>query len=188
MPNDGPRASIWAMSLRESLRRPKSPVAQALLPIGGGVAFLAVLGGALWIVASMVSGGKADLKVGKGVFDTLRYERLAADIATDGPRLFPSVVDANGSYLYIQHLGTEPTKGWFAFNATRPGQPQGCTVVWKPVPKVFEDPCDGKTYPANGEGLQQFDAIPNLATKRLVVDLKNPLPAATATTTTTLAS
>jgi hypothetical protein len=169
-------------------RRPSSPVGQAVTPIIAGIGFFAVLGGLLWLIASLVSGGKADLNVGKDVFDSLRYERLAKDIDENGPRLYPSLIGTDQSYLYVQHLGDDPLKGWRAFDATREGQPVKCTVVWKPVEKVFEDPCDGATYPADGTGLRQYDAIPNTATKRLVVDLKNPLPSAESTPSTTVAA
>jgi hypothetical protein len=171
------------MSVLKRLRRPTSPVAQALLPIVAGVAFLAVLFGGLWVAASLVSSGKANLRVGSATFDKLRYDTLARDIAANGPRLYPSLIGTTESYLYVNHLGDDATKGWYAFNATRAGQPNKCTIVWKPVAKLFEDPCDNATYPPNGEGLQQYDAITNFATKRLVIDLKNPIPAATSTTT-----
>jgi hypothetical protein len=170
------------MSVFNRLRRPTSPVAQALMPIVAGIAFLAVLFGGLWVAASLVNSGRANLRVGSATFDKLRYDRLANDIAKNGPRLYPSLIGTTESYLYVNHLGDDATKGWYAFNATRTGQPNKCTVVWKPVAKVFEDPCDTATYPPNGEGLQQYDAITNFATKRLVIDLKNPLPAPPTTT------
>jgi hypothetical protein len=172
------------MSLRQRFRRPTSPVAQALLPIVAGLVFLGILFGGLWIAASMVSSGKANLRVGSAVFDKLRYDTLAKDITQNGPRLYPSLIGTTESYLYVNHIGDDPTKGWYAFNASRAGQPNKCTVVWKPIANVFEDPCDSATYPPNGDGLQQYDAITNYATKRLVIDLKNPLPAPTTTPTT----
>lgn len=177
-----PRANIAPMSQARRWR-PTSPVGQAVAPIFAGIAFFAILGGVLWLVAALVSGGKADLNVGKDVFDTLRYERLAEDIAEKGPQLYPSLIGTDQAYLYVQHIGNDPLKGWKAFDANREGQPVKCTVVWKPVENVFEDPCDGTQIPADGTGLRQYDVIPNTATKRLVIDLKNPLaPEPTATT------
>ena len=156
-----------------------------MLPIAAGVVFFAVLGGALWLIAALVSSGKAELKIGKDVFDVLRYEPLAKDVDANGPRLYPSLIGADESYLYVQHIGTDPEKGWFAFRATQAGQPNKCTVVWKPVDKVFADPCDGRTFPPNGDGLQQYDAIVNLGTGRLVIDLRNPIvPSTTGPSTT----
>jgi hypothetical protein len=182
-PNAASDGSKWQHRgmARVGLPQPKSTLGRAVMPVAGGLLFFAVMAGVLWFIASLVSGGKATLKVGKGVWDTLRYEPLAKDVDANGPRLYPSLIGADESYLYVAHVGSDPEKGWFAFRATQDGQPNKCTVVWKPVDKVFVDPCDGRTFPANGEGLQQFDAIPNLGNGRLVIDLLNPLPSPTTT-------
>lgn len=150
----------------------KSPVAQALTPVALGVLFLAVLGAGLWGAAWWFSKSKAaEVRIRSTNFDTLFYEREAKRITEKGPQLYPGLIGKDNGYIFVNHLGEDPNKGWYAFSALREGQPSKCTVVWKIVEKVFEDPCDLKQYPATGEGLKQFEAIPNQNTKHLVIDL-----------------
>ena len=149
----------------------KSPVAQAVTPVLLGVLFLAVLGGGLWGAAWWLSRGKAEVRIGSANFDTLFYEREAKRITEKGPQLYPGLIGKDNGYIFVNHIGEDVNKGWYAFSALRQGQPIKCTVVWKPVEKVFEDPCDNKQYPPSGDGLKQFEAIPNQNNKRLVIDL-----------------
>jgi hypothetical protein len=154
----------------------KSMLAQTVTPVLLGLLFLAVLAGGLWGAAWWLSRGKtADVRIGKDNFDSLFYEREAKRIAEKGPQLYPGLIGKDNGYIFVNHVGDEVTKGWYAFSALRDGQPIKCTVVWRPVEKVFEDPCDKKHYPPTGEGLKQFEAIPNQNSKRLVIDL-TPTP------------
>ncbi len=149
----------------------KSTFAQTVTPVLAGVAFLAVLGGGLWGAAWWLNRGKTEVRLGRENFDVLFYEREAKRVAEKGPQLYPGLIGKDQGYVFVNHLGDDATKGWFAFRAVGDGQPARCSVVWKPAEMVFEDPCDHHQYPPDGQGLRQFEAIANLLTKRLVIDL-----------------
>ena len=61
--------------------------------------------------------------------------------------------------IYVQHLGTDPIHGWLAFEAHRPGGPPSCILRWQAQARNFADPCDHRTYPADGQGLNQYPVI-----------------------------
>lgn len=149
----------------------KSTFAQTVTPVLAGIAFIGVLGAGLWGAAWWLNRGKTEVRLGRENFDVLFYEREAKRVTEKGPQLYPGLIGADKGYVFVNHLGEDPTKGWFAFSAVRDGQPARCTVVWKPAEQVFEDPCDRRQFPANGAGLRQFEAIANRLTKRLVIDL-----------------
>lgn len=151
--------------------RLKSTFAQTLTPVLAGLAFLAVLGGGLWGAAWWLSRGKAEVRIGKDNFDSLFYEREAKRIDEKGPQLYPGLIGKDRGYIFVNHLGEDVTKGWYAFSAVREGQPINCSVVWKPSLTAFVDPCDNRSFPPTGVGLKQFEAIPNQNTKHLVIDL-----------------
>ena len=103
------------------------------------------------------------------LFDAGDAERAAADIARDGPRLFP---DPQGRTrdIFVQHLGgTE----WIAFEARATGATRQCTLRWEQGPRHFVDPCDGRVYPPDGAGLVTFPARVN-DDGRVIVDLGRP--------------
>ena len=100
---------------------------------------------------------------------------LADQVARNGPILFPDLL-GRGKDIYIQHLSDDVTQGWRAFRATAPGADRGCTLRWDPAGRVFTDPCEpGRTYPADGAGLDQY-ATSVQPPGKLVVDLKRTAP------------
>lgn len=103
------------------------------------------------------------------VFDAGNAERGAADIARQGPRLFP---DPQGRTrdIYVQHLGGT---NWLAFEARAPGSPRQCTLRWEHDARRFVDPCDGRIYPPDGTGLVTFPARVD-DDGRVIVDLSLP--------------
>ena len=104
-------------------------------------------------------------------FDAGSAERLASNVARDGPLLFP---DPQGRTrdIRVQHLGGTD---WIAFEARAPGAPRRCTLRWEPGPRHFVDPCDGRIYPSNGAGLVTFPAKVD-DDGRVIVDLGAPSP------------
>ena len=48
-------------------------------------------------------------------------------VARDGPILY---ADAAGGRrgIWLQHLGADPHRGWYAFDARRPGVSRECTL------------------------------------------------------------
>ncbi len=111
-------------------------------------------------------GGRSN---GAPQFDAGNAERIAANIARDGPLLFP---DPRGGSrdIRVQHLGgTE----WIAFEARAAGAPRQCTLRWEGGPRHFVDPCDGRIYPADGTGLVTFPTRVD-DDGRVLVDLGAP--------------
>jgi len=53
--------------------------------------------------------------------------------------------------VFVQHLGTDPSTGWFAFDAAV----GSCVVTWHKETHDFAG-CDGRRYPADGTGLHQY--------------------------------
>lgn len=98
--------------------------------------------------------GKGDLAP-TGEFSVGSTDRLAAEIDDRGPFLLPDASPAHQRDLYIQHLGKDLDLGWWALGALAPGQTdRECFVVW--TGDEFEDPCTGKTYPPDGDGLTKY--------------------------------
>lgn len=92
-------------------------------------------------------------------------ERLAPDIARDGPLLFQDLLNRSRD-IYVQHLGGED---WRAFDAHAPGAPRRCVLAWRVQDRMFVDPCDGRTFPADGTGLAAYPT--EVEDGRVFVDL-----------------
>ncbi|HSS09689.1 MAG TPA: hypothetical protein VLL25_07385 [Acidimicrobiales bacterium] len=91
--------------------------------------------------------GTQEFPVGKGV-------TLAKSIAQGGPLPFQAL---RGQLdIFVQHLGSDPAHGWFAFETHPPGEPRRCQLTWQPATADFADPCSPKRYPANGDGLNHY--------------------------------
>lgn len=126
-----------------------------------GVAVVALIGLALWGVATLVStsagdGSRLEVNLGDDTFDVGPSDSLAEEIAAQGPLLFPGLLGPDKGYIYVSHIGSEPGRGWYAFEATPPGGPITCAVEWDAGEAAFVDPCTGTTYPPTGEGLAQL--------------------------------
>ena len=102
-------------------------------------------------------------------FDAGNAERIAANIARDGPLLFPDP-QGRSRDIRVQHLGGTD---WVAFEARAPGAPRQCTLRWEQGPRQFVDPCDGRIYPPNGAGLVTYPARVD-GNGRVIVDLGRP--------------
>ena len=115
------------------------------------------------------SGDKGDGAARVAQFDVGKATDRAATVARSGPILFP---DPRGGSLdiYVQHLGE---KDWVAFEARARGAPRQCVLRWDQGARQFVDPCDGRTFPADGAGLVTFPAEVN-DKGRLIVDLGAP--------------
>ena len=138
-----------------------------------GVVGLVALVLFLVVVVKVLSDSGATT-LGDETFDANASE-LARLVARDGPILFPDLL-GKGRDIYIQHLSDDRTQGWRAFRATRPGADRSCTLRWEPAERIFRDPCDpAVTYPADGTGLEQYEASVQDANK-LVVNLKRTAP------------
>ena len=116
------------------------------------------------------AGGGAEAGGGTLLFDAGNAERAASDIARRGPLLFPDP-QGRSRDIFVQHLGGTD---WVAFEARAPGAPRRCTLRWEQGARRFLDPCDGRSYPADGAGLVTFPA--RVDDDRVIVDLSRPTP------------
>jgi hypothetical protein len=135
-----------------------------LLGVTGVVIGLVVLGG----LAVLSSRGTVKLQ-GDPVFDAGRTDSQAPAIERDGPILLGDVAGGDRD-VYLQHLGDDEDRGWLAFDTRAPGASRDCAVRWVAEDEAFEDPCSGRRYPPDGEGLRQYPV--GVDDGRLEVDLR----------------
>lgn len=135
---------------------------------------LAGLGLLLAFVLALQSGtesGKVEIQLGSRTFSAGSAEQRAKTIAQEGPILLPDPAGGQRD-IYLQHVGDKPDDGWLAFDAREIDATRECTLRWNAERRLFEDPCDGSTVRADGEGLRQYPVTID-DDGRLVVDL-NP--------------
>ena len=135
-----------------------------LLGVTGVVIGLVLLVG----LAVLASRGDVELQ-GSPVFDAGRTDSQAPAIERDGPILLGDVAGGDRD-VYLQHLGDDEDRGWLALDTRAPGASRDCAVRWIPADEVFEDPCSGRRYPPDGEGLRQYPV--DVRDGRLTVDLR----------------
>ncbi len=124
----------------------RSPVARAVAPVVGGLAFFAVLGLVMWGIAAVMSGEQVQtttltpdrLKVGD-------IRRWAESIDEDGPVLFPGLGTTTGSRtIVLDHEGDNPEKGWSIRYAYPADRDETCSVEQIQQTDTFQD-CEGRT-------------------------------------------
>jgi hypothetical protein len=150
------------------------PVAQsrghagkALAVAGVGVA---VALGLAFLVAQAASRGDIDVRLGDDRFDAGQVESIADRIEEDDglPVLYPDLVGRDRN-LYVQHTEESPRRGWVAFGAFDPDDPD-CAVTLDRAAKVLVNACDeGTTYPLDGRGLRYYPV--DIEGNRLLVDI-----------------
>jgi hypothetical protein len=145
---------------------------QAVLPVAGGIAFFVALGLVLWGVAALVSrGGDVRVRLGDDVFQAGAADRLAEEIASSGPLLFPGLIGPSGAKaIGVYHTGAAPEQGWSVYALVPPGAATTCVVELDRQARVLVDPCSGQRYPADGTGLEPVPWTVD-GDGRLVIDL-----------------
>lgn len=156
----------------------------------------AVIVGALIFAAvvNLVSTRKSATTAGPDLYVVGNAKSLAGTVARTGPLLFQDLL-GNSRDIYVQHLGAPQEAGsdtWRTFEAHAPGAPRRCVLTWVAAAKParaaesgghFANPCDKRTYPADGAGLTTFPTSVDTS-GRVVVNLRQPQPPTTAPTTT----
>jgi hypothetical protein len=134
---------------------------RALLVAGAGVV-LAL--GIAFLVARAASQGDVDVRLGSDTFSQQDAEEIAEEIAERGPILYADTAGGDRD-IYLQHVGDDPESGWIAIAARPPGVSRACSIRWDPDEDVFRlldsdgqvtDECDGREFPADGEGLPMY--------------------------------
>ena len=139
-----------------------------VLGLAAVVGALAVFGG----LALLAGSGQVDVRLGDDVFEAGRVDRLAANVARDGPIAIPDASPNRARDVYLQHLGPTDEEGWLAFSAQAPGAERTCLLQWRAGDQEFVDPCSGERYPAEGDGLTQYPTT--VEDGVLSVDLRSP--------------
>lgn len=148
-------------------QKPRSGRSLVLGVTGLVVGLIAVLALFIFAIPTLTEQERIEVRLGDDVFVAGSADRLAEAIREDGPIPFADVAGGDRD-VYLQHLGDEPTEGWFVFDARRSGQPRDCTLEW--TGEHFEDPCDGTEVSADGEGLEQY-LVEVTEDEEVVIDL-----------------
>jgi hypothetical protein len=105
-------------------------------------------------VLSIAAGNdQVDVNLGDDEFELEDLDGSAARIAENGPDIYPDLMGGSRPIL-VNHVGDDLEEGWVAVVAIAPGT-DACIVEWDAEAQRFED-CEGTTYPADGEGLEQL--------------------------------
>ncbi len=158
-------------------RRTRSPRTISLA-IGGVVLALGLAVGLfVFAIPAITTKNQAAIRLGAASLSEGAAADRARDIAASGPILLPDQAGGQRDIL-LQHLGSDPGRGWYAFDARRPGKPRQCTLHWNTHARHFDDPCGGAPVAADGAGLVHYRVT---VTKDgdLVIDL-NPNDESTA--------
>ncbi len=157
----------------------RSDPRRALLVGLGAVVAAATIG---FLVLSL-SGESQEVTFGPGdaEFEVGDARTLAAAIERDRtPLLFQDPASFERP-IWVQHTGDAPERGWVAFDA----QVGGCALRWEVDDQRFVD-CDGDRYPADGQGLTQYEATVQDGDVVVDLDPDDDEPTTTAPTTTIL--
>ncbi|MEY2424690.1 MAG: hypothetical protein QOI61_262 [Actinomycetota bacterium] len=144
----GPPARL--LTRTEKLRRRRA-VALSVVIFGSLAVFLTVA------ALKVVTTPNADVKLGSETFRVGSARELERRIRVDQfPLLFQDLRDKSID-VFVDHQRGKPFyEGWRAIEAHAPGAPRACQLNFNG--SGYTDPCDGRTYPSNGEGLRKFEA------------------------------
>lgn len=133
-------------------RRTRAIVAASL--VGVALTCLVVV-----FVVRFASERPDEVNLGRDRFEVGRADVFARAIRRDGPILFKDPLTSRpGREIYVQHLGDDEAKGWFALDAYAPGAPreERCILEWDAKGEVFTDPCGDTEIPADGTGVRTY--------------------------------
>ncbi len=98
-----------------------------------------------------------DVRLGDVDFRGIVADDLADEISTNGPVPFPDLVGGDRP-IWVNHFGSDFTKGWVVFLAKVPDGESGCFVQWVEQEEMFVDFCNPqKQFPADGFGLEKLN-------------------------------
>jgi hypothetical protein len=157
-------------------RRPvrlKSPIARAVVPVLGGIAFFVLLGLVTWGIAAYISDGGAEVtdRLAPPRLDVGSVTNVAELVDEGGPIIFPGLNTTSGERtLVLDHQGTDPTRGWQIFYAYPIGRPD-CPVEQVIGTREFID-CDGNTLSVADLSPPESGVFPVVENQRvLYIDL-----------------
>lgn len=126
--------------------RLKSPLARAVVPVLGGVAFFVVLALVMWGIAAWISRGGAEVseRLAPPRLEVATAQSAARIVEEEGPIILPGLNTTTGERtLVLDHEGADPTRGWRIYYAHPIGR-SDCPVEQVIGTREFLD-CDGTT-------------------------------------------
>lgn len=123
-------------------------------------------------IPTLTESGQVEVQLGPERFDAGSSEARAAEVAERGPFLLPDVAGRDRD-VYVQHLGDDPSTGWYVFDARREGASRDCTLEWGAEPRQFVDPCGGPPVDERGTGLTRY-AVEVTEDGQVVIDFRAP--------------
>ncbi len=139
-----------------------------------GLVGLVVAGAVVFFVVQFASQRPDEVNLGRDRFQVGRPDVFAKAIRRDGPILFKDPLTSKpGREIYVQHLGADDTKGWFAIDAYAADAPreERCILEWRADRRVFADPCGDTVIAADGAGVRRYPGEVD-ARGALIVDLR----------------
>jgi hypothetical protein len=119
------------------------------------IAAIGIIGGMVVVFVVASSGSRDDsglqFQLGDTEFEAGPAALQAEEIDENGPITYPDVA-SDDQPIWVQHLGDDAERGWYAFLAVVDGD---CIVEWQADIEEFVD-CEGVSYLADGTGLYQF--------------------------------
>ena len=153
--------------------RLRSPLARAVVPVLGGIAFLAVFFVGLWLAAVVINrNADTGSRLANKVFEVGKVTDIARAVDEGGPLLFPDLKSPDGiRSIVLDHTGTDPATGWQVFYAYPADKGPACLVTHVKDTRSYVD-CDGRTLDVSGLALPQ-DVRPVVENKKtLSIDLR----------------
>ena len=126
--------------------RPRSPLARAVVPVLGGIAFFALFFAGLWLVATVINNrAEPGSEIGNRVFEVGKVSDMAKAIAADGPLLFPDLKSPDGVLsIVLDHEGSDPAVGWQVYYGFPADRDAKCLVTHVQGTRTFTD-CENRT-------------------------------------------
>lgn len=163
------------------MRKPRlrTPLARAVVPVIGGIAFFALFFLGLWAVATVITNrAEPNSVVANKVFEVGKVTSLAEAVAADGPFLLPDLQSPDGvRSVVLDHTGDDPANGWRVYYGYPADKDSTCLVKQVPGTRQFTD-CDGRELTV--EDLQPPDNVRPIVENRttLYIDLRGITEAA----------
>ena len=160
-----------------AMRKPRlrSPLARAVVPVLGGLAFFVVFFAGLWVAATVINDrAEPGSEIANKVFEVGKVTDIAEAVAEGGPLLFPDLKSADGvRSIVLDHTGTDPAEGWQVYYAYPADRSPNCLVTHLEGTRNFVD-CEDRTLPV--EALHRpVDARPVVENRSsLLIDLRAP--------------
>ena len=126
--------------------RLRSPLARAVVPVLGGIAFFVVFFAGLWLVANVIN-DRADpgSELANKVFEVGKVKDIARAVDEGGPLLFPDLKSADGvRSIVLDHEGADPAAGWQVYYAYPADRDATCLVTHVAGTRKYTD-CANRT-------------------------------------------